>query len=140
MKGRVTTKAFVKWILFLCVFCFAIGTLFSNRYTLPLHFLFYLFSFPSIFDLYFFLHSFYLTSNLFIRIGFVCVCVCVCADYGIPQLNPTVSSSYLSVDMNKYCKSSMTIPQLTRFLINYYYYYYLYLFYHNSSKLVCPPF
>ncbi|KAL9357440.1 hypothetical protein Peur_050693 [Populus x canadensis] len=31
MKGRVTTKASVKWILFLCVFCFAIGTLFSNR-------------------------------------------------------------------------------------------------------------
>nr|TKS00583.1 galactosyltransferase family protein [Populus alba] len=31
MKGRVTTKVSVKWILFLCVFCFAIGTLFSNR-------------------------------------------------------------------------------------------------------------
>jgi hypothetical protein len=103
MKGRVTTKASVKWILFLCVFCFAIGTLFSNRYTLPLHFFFYLFS--------------------YIVFTWRQICsfesgLCVCADYGIPQLNPTVSSSYPSVDMNKYCKSSMTIPQLTRFLIN----------------------
>ncbi|KAJ6685479.1 HEXOSYLTRANSFERASE [Salix purpurea] len=31
MKGRVTTKASVKWIPFLCVFCFALGILFSNR-------------------------------------------------------------------------------------------------------------
>ncbi|KAG6784222.1 hypothetical protein POTOM_009908 [Populus tomentosa] len=33
MKGRVTTKASApaKWIPFLCVFCFALGILFSNR-------------------------------------------------------------------------------------------------------------
>ncbi|CAK7347062.1 unnamed protein product [Dovyalis caffra] len=31
MKGRSTTKISGKWILFLCLFCFALGILFSNR-------------------------------------------------------------------------------------------------------------
>ncbi|KAF9682570.1 hypothetical protein SADUNF_Sadunf05G0122800 [Salix dunnii] len=51
----------------------------------------------------------------------VCLCILLrywkfssLTDYGIPQLNPTPNRSYPNVDMNKYCKSSMTISQLTR--------------------------
>ena len=127
MKGRVTTKASApaKWIPFLCVFCFALGILFSNRSTPSLHA-----SFSSLqFSTFYFCFSFYLPSNLVHELHRACVC----ADYGIPQLNPTVNSSYRSVDMNKNCKSSMTIPQLTRF-------YFIILFYRKPSKLVCPSF
>ena len=60
MKGRVTTKASVKWIPFLCVFCFALGILFSNRSAPSLHPSFF---FPFISDFYICL-SFYLPLNL----------------------------------------------------------------------------